>query len=209
MRCVVIVGLAALLAGMSGCGEGERPARQEATVDTTTAVVDTVAAASGMQLKTEGFERQHAEAGFQVYWPSGCGKISEKSSNGATERAAQEFIYTCDRDGAPGRGVLVRCLRQAHDADGFAANPRTVVAMIERQLRKTGVQTQRQRPLKADGIEGVEVQATEPEGAGQVWIRGFLVGGDIYILEAWNQAGGLFEDPEVTDFFWSFQTGAG
>ena len=50
--------------------------------------------------------------------------------------------------------------------------------------------------------------AGEEGGAGEVWIRGLLQGDDIFLLMAWNQAGGLFQDPEIAGFFASFRTGA-
>ena len=54
-------------------------------------------------------------------------------------------------------------------------------------------------------VEGVDVRAAAPEGDGEVRVMGLLSDGDIYILAAWNNAGGLDEDPEMTLFFDSFQ----
>jgi hypothetical protein len=80
-----------------------------------------------------------------------------------------------------------------------------VVRQVEKALEHYGVRAQRQRPLEAPGIEGVEVQAVQPAGKGEVWVRGLLAGPKIYVLTAWNSNGGLFEDPEIADFFASFQ----
>ena len=40
---------------------------------------------------------------------------------------------------------------------------------------------------------------------GEVWIRGLLIDGDIYILTAWNNQGGVWDNPDYITFFNSFQ----
>ena len=59
--------------------------------------------------------------------------------------------------------------------------------------------------IVADGVEGVEVHGAEPAGPGEVWLRGLLRDQDVYLLLAWNRRGGLFDDPEMADFFASFR----
>ena len=49
------------------------------------------------------------------------------------------------------------------------------------------------------------VQSGEVGGSGEVWIRGLLVDGDIYILAAWNRRGGVWGNPDYIAFFNSFQ----
>jgi len=174
-----------------------------------TAPADTAAAvATPPPADPEALLRVYAEAGFRVYWPAGCERINEQMSNGPTRQAAREFIYTCDRDGAKGEGASIRCLRGAHDRDDLPAQPPLVVEIVEAQLRKFGARPVRQRPLESPGVQGVEVQAVQPDRPGEIWLRGLLAGTDVYVLMAWNKSGGLFEDPEVVNFFASFRIGA-
>jgi hypothetical protein len=191
----------ATLALLVACGDGgdDTPSGEAAGADS--AAVDP----SVPTLITGGRVQQHADAGFQVFWPSGCGVIKEQVSDGRTRRADRELIYSCDRDGELGEGTSVRVMFGARGPDGEAPDAAFVVALVERQLQRFGVRALRQRPLSADGIEGVEVHAGEPAGPGEVWLRGLLRDRDVYLLLAWNTAGGLFDDPQMTDFFASFR----
>ena len=193
---------------VAACGGGGEDAVDRSSthtdLDTRAAAADT-AAAEAPTLQAAGYLRSHDEAGFEIFWPSGCGKINEQISSGATRSAAREFIYTCDQEGEEGRGASVHVMLEAHDRDGDPPRPSLVVSMVERRLQKLGVRPERQRPLRDENAEGVDVQAVEPDGVGEVWIRGLLMGDDIYLLAAWNREGDLFEDPETTDFFYSFR----
>jgi hypothetical protein len=197
-RCLLMV---AALAMVAACGDGDDAAPAGDAAGADSAAADP----SGPTLITEGTVQQHPDAGFQVFWPSGCGVIKEQVSDGRTRRADRELIYSCDRDGELGEGTSVRVMLGARGPDGEAPDAAFVVALIERQLQRFGVRALRQRPLSADGIEGVEVHAGEPAGPGEVWLRGLLRDRDVYLLLAWNTAGGLFEDPQMTDFFASFR----
>jgi hypothetical protein len=212
-RCVTgaagVVSLLALLL-MAGCGDGgggdDAGVREAAEAREAAAVADTAAPADPAIIE-RGFVSNHAEAGFRVYWPGGCGRIKEQVSDGATRRAHREFIYTCLRDGDNGRAVSVRVLHDAQDAGGAPPSPPFVVALVAEQVTRYKLRIRNQRPLEAGGIQGVEVQAVEPGGAGELWMRGLLVGVDVYLLMAWSEAGGLFDDPEIADFFASFRLG--
>ena len=188
----VLVGLLLVVA----CGGDDDTAVTER--DTSTAAADTSAAAPGLV-------RHHREAGFQVYWPSGCDKLNEQASGHATRRAAREFIFTCDQDGKLLKGLSIRVLQQAHGRNDTPPGPPLVVSMIEAQVRRFGVQTVRQRPLQSADSEGMDVQAAEPHGDDKLWIRGLLIGQDIYLLMAWSGESDLFEDPETVNFFASFR----
>ena len=179
-------------------------AAKSVAADTAAATADTTAPT----LTTEGYLNSFVEADFRIYLPAGCGGLSEQISNGATPRAEREFIYTCDRDGAMGSGVRIRVYKQAHDEDGAPPNPRMVTELVKNHLRNSGTRILRQRPLSAAGIEGVDVQAGEDGGPGETWVRGLLAGSDIFILIAWDKEGGLYENPEIADFFASFRVGA-
>lgn len=219
----LVVALTCLVA-LAACGGGaEDDAARNAgttenagTTDTATATesiaVDTTGAAAAEttapKLATEGYLNRFIEADFRVYLPSGCGGLSEQISNGATPRAEREYIYVCDRDGAMGSGVRIRVYKHAHDEDGAPPHPRLVTELVENHLRSSGTRILRQRPLSAAGIQGVDVQAGEDGGPGETWVRGLLVGEDVFILLAWDKEGGLFENPEIADFFASFRVGA-
>jgi hypothetical protein len=211
MRAASLLGVLTALVLVAACGD-DRQADAEAEprprAEAAPAVADTTPdPGAGLRLQQFGQLRTFPEAGFRVYWPSGCGQFSEQISDRATRRAEREFIYNCDRDGNKVHGVGVRVFQNAHDAEGNPPHPRLVTELIERQLRKSGTRILRQRPLEGEGMQGVDVQSGEVGGSGEVWIRGLLVGTDIFLLMAWDQRGGLFEDIEVVDFFASFRAG--
>lgn len=191
------IALIALL-GLSTAGCGERDDQPAAK----SRPVPVAQPAQKATLQQDGYESIHENAGFTIFWPSGCGRVTEQSSSRPTNRAEQEFILTCKRGGS---GYSVRCLEIAHDAHGDPAHPQLVVSLIERQLARMKLRTVRQRPLEADGMQGIEVQAESPDSSKEVWMRGLLIGPNIYLLLAWNDDGGLFEDPESRDFFVSFR----
>ena len=56
-------------------------------------------------------------------------------------------------------------------------------------------------------FEGLDLLAVDERNVGQVWLRGVLSEGDIYVLAAWKLAGGLFDDPDYQEFFNSFLPG--
>jgi len=218
---LLVAGLA-LLAGCGDDGHTDRTAAQGAAsggADTAAAAMDPDTVMSGAGADTgagpatsapelAGRDVHHREAGFRIFWPAGFGAVRKQDSGGPTRDAQREFIFTCDRDGLRGSGFSVRCLRHAHGEEGAAPGARTVVALVEEVLDRFQVRAVRQRPLESGPVQGVEVQAGEPAAAGEVWIRGLLVGTDIYLLLAWDRAGNLFEDPAAEAFFASFRLDA-
>ncbi len=223
--------IAAFLA-LGACGKGEGPRQQgaveargraapesalAAAPDTvgrpSPAPGDTTAAAapgvrlssSGGDLSAEAYVAEYDEAGAGVTWPSGCEGVSERVSDGPTDQALREFIYSCQRHAPGSQKLTLRVLRRAHTEDGRPPHPRFVVSLIEEQLAQLGAKPQRQRPLETAGIQGIEVQGVEPFGAGEVWLLGVLAGTDVYLLMAWDRAGGLFLDPEIETFFGSLR----
>lgn len=152
-----------------------------------------------------GREVHHEEAGFRVFWPAGYGEVQVQDSGERTTYAAREFIYTIESGGRHGSGYSVRVMRHARGRGERAPDARRVVQHIEMTLKRFQVRTARQRPLEQGAVQGVEVQAIQPGGPGEVWMRGLLVGTDIYLLLAWDREGGVFEDPAAEAFFASFR----
>jgi len=189
-----------------GCGndqEVEGSAKASRDTGQASAAQDSTPTLADQNLTDDGHVRSHASAGFSIYWPGGCGQLLESSSEGATDNAAKEQIYTCEH--STGIGFSVRHYHRAQTRDGLPASPVFVVDLVEHQMKRYGVRPDRQRPLEGGAIQGVEVHGVDPAGSGEVWIRGLLVGTEVYILKAWSNQGGLFENVEAADFFHSFQ----
>lgn len=197
-----------IVAGLSlvGCGDdqgSDRAAETAKETEVTPAAVDSIPAPDNTTLVDGGQVRTHANAGFSIYWPAGCGRLRESLSEGTTDHAAMEQIYNCEP--SPGLGFSVRHYHRAQTRDGLPASPLFVVDLVEHQMKRYGVRPKRQRPLEGGPIQGVEVQGVDPAGSGEVWIRGLLVGTDVFVLTAWSNQGDLFENVEAADFFHSFQ----
>jgi len=200
-----------LLTAAAGCGDDgaqDRQARQ--------AVPGPPAgepAAPTVQDETQGPQRErglrrYPDAGFAVAWPTACSQLMERQNQPADPDAPGSFLqfsYTCDDPRFEGRGCAVYAMRDVRTAEGGPANPAWVVDKVEDVLREFGVRAERQRPVSWGAIEGVEVQAVRPGEPGEVWVRGLLTGPDVYILAAWNQKGGCFDDLEMQRFFASFR----
>lgn len=209
--CLLLLTTAAC--GDGGTGSGQASSSQPAPVPATTppsretlpSQLDSVLAAQGIHLNQAGRLARHAAAGFEVFWPSGCGQLRSGEPEIVDPDRRQEFQYACDRFDEQGRGCSIYVLQNGTDENGGPPSPPMVVEQVEAVLEHYGVRSQRQRPLEAPGIEGVEVQAVQPTGKGEVWVRGLLAGPNIYLLTAWNMDGGLFTDPETVDFFASFR----
>jgi hypothetical protein len=167
--------------------------------------LDSALAAQGLRLNEAGHQASYAAAGFEVFWPSGCGQLRTGEPTVLHDGTRQEFRYACDRNQKVGHGCAVYVVQNGKDESGGPPSPPMVVHMVEDALRQYAVRAERQRPLTLAGIEGVEVQAVQPGGPGEVWVRGLLAGPTIYVLTAWNVDGGLFDDVEIRDFFASFR----
>ena len=159
---------------------------------------------------------RHENGEFQVVFPGGCGKLVTRANEpdlfgGEDWSDIVQVTYVfCDRWQTEGEGCFVMATYNLTREDGSPAGPENVVTGIEGTLKEYGVKVARQRVIKKDfgeGIiaEGVEVLARPEMGPGEFWTRGFLIDGDIYILAAWNQEGGVWESEEYAAFFNSFQ----
>jgi len=162
----------------------------------------------------EPYEYHSNEGEFNVTWPSGCGRLKRRSNVPDPDADPFEVVYlhnvSCDQGGENGHGCSVTAIFNSKGADGGIPGPPEVLAQVTSRLETFGVKVIRQGPLKrelADGslVGGVEVQAADPQGTGQVWMRGLLHAGDIFILTAWKLEGGLWDDPEFQNFFNSFE----
>lgn len=159
---------------------------------------------------------QNEGGDFQIIFPSGCGKIvtryNEPDLYGGEDwdDIVQVTFAFCDRFQKTGEGCSVSATFNMHGKDGSMAGAQHVVARVQNALKEYGAQVVDQKALKREfdngiQVEGVEVRAQSPEGPGEVWVRGLLVDGDIYILVAWNNKGGLWDNPDYLTFFNSFQ----
>lgn len=156
-------------------------------------------------LEQNSYRMTYVEAGFAVVWPSGCAAVTEQVSDGPTQRAAREFFYSCTSEEDRRHGVSVLRLQRAQAEQGRAPHPRFVVELVEQHLALFAVKIVRQRPLTFDIAEGVDVHAAEPMGRGEVWVRGLLVGTDVFVLMAWDRSGGVFENAETQQFLDSLE----
>lgn len=150
---------------------------------------------------------------FQVTFPSGCARLRTRTNaqpDKATEVVSQVVFTTCDRANVQNEGCAVNSMiGWAREAKGQEAADR-VLAEVTRQLEGYGVKPVKQTPLRRDFgargvVEGIDIQAQPTGGAGDFWIRGLLLGDDIYIVMAWKASGGLWTDPAYLEFFDSFR----
>lgn len=158
------------------------------------------------------------EGDFRVIFPSGCGSVTTRTlDQGTTGIDVFEEEYPlsvfCDRNGEMGEGCSVVVFFNGKTAEGDPAGPAEVMARMSSKLASYGARIVHQQPLQkdfGDGVlaEGLDVLAAQEGGSGQVWLRGFLIGSDIYIMSAWDLGGNVFNNPDYQTFFNSFQLGA-
>lgn len=162
------------------------------------------------------YEYVNAEAEFRCTWPRGCDKLRRRSNELDPEAdpftALQVHHVSCDRDGEEGEGCSVSAIFNQLSMDGHQAGPAEVVDRIEEQLQRFRATVLEQTPIQNElpggrRIEGLDIKARDEHGVGELWLRGVLSNGDIYVISAWNMAGGLFEDPEYVEFMNSFLPG--
>lgn len=164
----------------------------------------------------KSFSFSSEEGDFRVRWPSGCSQVMTRSrqQDGLADRdQEQPVIVYCDRHGEKGAGCSVTALFNVQGADGGVPGPDEVIERMTNVLGGFGADITNQKPLRKDFgdglvVEGLDLLAAPSSGAGQVWLRGLLIGGDIYLLAAWDQAGEVAHDPEYITFFESFQPGS-
>ncbi len=153
---------------------------------------------------------------FQITFPGGCGKLVTRSNEPDLfggelwDDIVQVNYVFCDRFQKDGEGCSVTATFNLHDEDGSMAGSKHVISRVESSLEQFGAKIISQQVLKKDfgnGIiaEGVDVTAKPDEGPGEVWVRGLLIDGDIYILAAWNKQGGVWKNSDYITFFNSFQ----
>ncbi len=151
--------------------------------------------------------------GFWVKMPSGCGvvhKAFNEIPEDADPRTTVDIAHMyCNQNDAKVSGCAVSAIFNQRNAEGGPPGPAEVAARVDAQLASFGGrvvhQNQLQRELP-DGrvLEGIDVYVQREVDMGEIWVRGLMEGGDIYVLVAWDHAGGLFADPEYQEFFNSF-----
>ena len=163
------------------------------------------------------YEYVSAEAEFRCTWPGGCGKLRRRSSVVDPEAdpfsAVQVHHISCDQYGKEGQGCSVSAVFNQLAADGGIAGAAEVIDRLEEQIATFGVTVIEQTPIQKElpggrKLEGLDLKARDASGVGEVWLRGVLSNGDIYVLAAWKLTGGLWDDPEYQAFFDSFQPGS-
>jgi hypothetical protein len=153
---------------------------------------------------------------FRVIFPSGCGKLVARSNEpdywaGETwDDIIRVTTVYCDRYQVEGEGCSLNATFNLPGDDGPMAGPAQVIELVEEVLQAFSAKIVNQHIIKKEfdngtRAEGVELFARDEMGKGEVWIRGLLVEGDIYVLTAWNEEGGLWNHPDYKAFFNSFQ----
>ncbi|MFN2371172.1 MAG: hypothetical protein ABR506_08470 [Candidatus Krumholzibacteriia bacterium] len=166
------------------------------------------------ELITRPYDYVSDQGNFKVTWPSGCGELVRRDmiENPDAEPFDQVQVFNvyCDQNKQHGVGSAVIVLFNLRDGEGRLPGPAQVVPRMENHLQTLGVAIVEQRPIRRDMpggtcIEGLEILAQEPAGAGQAWLRGLIHEDVVYLLSAWKIEGGLFDDPEYEAFFNSFE----
>ena len=152
---------------------------------------------------------------FEVRFPGGCSRVRERIPKENAEIEAAGYLRmtvhaSCDRQGYMGEGCSVTAFVDPDLGSGPPADEAFVIERIEMILKQYGVTIQEQRPYHAepeDGpvVDGLDVLATDPDKKGQVWVRGMLIEGDVYILVAWRTMGQLAYSKDYIEFFDSFK----
>ena len=158
---------------------------------------------------------ESADGDYQITLPPGCAIYRERrpqsadfEDDGQTQLTLTVYTY-CDRSGYSNEGCSITAFVDQDLDRGPAADPGFVMNQIESTLQTFGVEILRQQPYRrqvTDGplMEGLDVLAADPDRTGQVWVRGLLVEGDVYVLTAWRAHGELQNDPDFIRFFNSF-----
>ncbi len=167
--------------------------------------------------KEEAHTSYSIDGNFRVTWPSGCSRLKTRTPS---EEPSGDEVFTveypvavhCTRSGKEGAGCMVAVIFNGQTADGEQAGPDEVVARMEKKLQEYGAKLMQQKPFQLtfdNGVkaEGLDALGAQVSGAGEVWVRGFLVANDIYILSAWDLQGGVARNPDYITFFNSFQLG--
>lgn len=153
---------------------------------------------------------------FRVMMPGGCSEVRQRFNEkepveGETARIddIQIVSVTCDRSGRPGNGCSVTAYLNLTDGQGGPAGEPQMTEQVGKYLERFGVEVLKQAQVSrefpgARRAQGIDLRCRAPESAGEFWLRGLVVDGDIYVLVAWNEDGGLWSDPDIVAFFDSF-----
>jgi hypothetical protein len=219
-RPVLRLGLVALgtisLQACNRAPEQTPAAGTVATADTAQAAADPdTTGLAGSAATKPAYHFSSEEGSFQVFWPRGCGRLRIRA-NEPEVFAGEEPSHTvlvhhvaCDQFGLSGAGCSVTATFDAPGTGGGPAGSDQVVGRVRNALTGYGVLVVRESQIRKefeDGLvaEGVDVTGTGAEGTGEFWVRGLLVGPDIYVLTAWSQEGNLWQNPEYMKFFNGF-----
>nr|MEE4269578.1 hypothetical protein [Candidatus Krumholzibacteria bacterium] len=153
---------------------------------------------------------------FRIMMPSGCAKVKTRTredDSASGEYIEETVVVYCDRFGKEGDGCSVTAIFNVEGPEGGMPEAPQVTERLENILKTYGAHVTDQRYLEkefGDGLkaEGIDLLAARTGGSGQMWLRGMLINGDIYIIAAWNESGGVASNPEYVTFFNSFQPGA-
>jgi hypothetical protein len=158
------------------------------------------------------------EGDFRITFPIGCSKVVTKAPNEIplTEDGVPGVVAVltyCDRYQEKGEGCSVTSYFNVRGTDTDYPGPQQVVVRVEEFLKTMEVKITRETPIHKilpdnSVIEGMDVYASDASGVGEVWIRGLLYEGDIYVIAAWKSTGELWNDPDYITYFNSFQPGA-
>jgi hypothetical protein len=115
---------------------------------------------------------------FQITFPSGCGKL--------VTRANEPDLFGGEEWDDIIQVTHAYCDRYREKGEGCS-----VTATFNLHDK--------------DGSIAGPGHAQPEEGPGEIWIRGLLIEGDVYIFAAWNEQGGVWKNPDYIMFFNSFQ----
>jgi hypothetical protein len=148
------------------------------------------------------------EGHFKIIWPDGCTHVRTRmdSAEGTTDPGRLAMIHVfCDREGREHEGCSVTVYPGYQDDFGGPPSPQNVIDLLKEQMERFQVSIVSQTPLQRGTMQGLQIHCHEPgDGVGTVWLEGYLLDTDIYILSAWRVSGDLFEDAVFLRFFDSF-----
>jgi hypothetical protein len=140
------------------------------------------------------------EGRFEAVWPSGCATTRVRTRPSAVDPNGYSMAdVTCKQDGERDRGTQVTVFFEM--GDGGVPTPEAVTKIIGERIAMLGVDIRKQKAIIRNGREGVGVFCGERKGTRQVWIEGFIDRGRVLIMMAWGLDDGLYEDPEIKEFF--------
>ncbi len=166
--------------------------------------------------RTTPFRYSSDDGAFQVTWPSGCGKLHERS-NDPVYYEDEERVYdavlvravSCDRFDLEGEGCSVAAIFNVRSPSGEEAGTAEVIEQVKKMLKKYGANIKQQSSIRRefpDGtvVEGIDVIGMGVNGIGRIWVRGLLSYHDIYVLSAWSVTEDVWTNPEYQEFFNDF-----